>query len=63
VVEAFRVHDTDEQGTEIGQRARLRVDALPARLDRNRAAATDTDIEVQPVLGRSALPGSWSAPS
>ncbi len=55
MVEAFRVQDTDEQGTETGQAARLRVDALPARLDRNRAAATDTDIEVQPVLGRFAL--------
>jgi hypothetical protein len=47
--------DTDEQGTETGQTARLRVDALPARLDRDRAAATDADIEVQSVLGRLAL--------
>src|ERR1039457_5820338 len=55
VVEAFGIQDTDEQGTETGQTGRLRVDALPARLDRNRAPATDTDIEVQPVLGRFAL--------
>src|SRR6266851_5553203 len=55
VVEALRVQDADEQGTEIGQTGRLRVDALPARLDRNRAAATDSDIEVQPVLGRFAV--------
>src|ERR1039457_1625958 len=55
VVEAFRVQDADEQGTEIGQAARLRVDALPAGLDRDRAAAADTDIEVQPVLGRFAI--------
>jgi hypothetical protein len=50
VVEAFRLPDADEQGTEIGQPGGLRVDALPARLDRNRAATTDTDVEVQPVF-------------
>ena len=54
MVEAFGVQDADEQGTQTGQTARLRVDALLARLDRNRAAATDTDIEVQPVLDRFA---------
>lgn len=39
MVEAFGVQDTGELGTETGQTARLRVDALPARLDRDRAAA------------------------
>lgn len=51
VVEAFGVQGTDELGTETGQAARLRADTLPEHLDRNRAAATDTDIEMQPVLG------------
>ena len=55
VVEAFGVRDAGELGTETGQAGRLRIDTLPARLDRNRAAATDTDIEMQPVLGRLAL--------
>src|SRR3977135_1796271 len=55
VVETVGVQDTDELGTEIDQTTRLRVHALPARLDRNRAATTDTDIEVQPVLDCFAL--------
>jgi hypothetical protein len=55
VVEAFGVPGTDEHGAEIGQTARLGVDALPARLDGNRAAAAETDIDVQPVFGRLAL--------
>jgi hypothetical protein len=50
VIEAFGVYDTDEQGAETGQAVRLRVDALPARLDRDRATAAVADIEVQPVL-------------
>ena len=56
MVEAFGVQDTGEPGAEIGQTARLRAGALPARPDRNRAAATDADIEVQPVL-RMSQPG------
>ena len=48
-------HGTDELGTGTGQSGRLRVDALPARPDRDRAAATDTDIEVEPVPGRFAV--------
>src|SRR6266536_3047203 len=55
VVKPFGVQDTGELGTETGQAARLRVGAPPARPDRHRAAAADTDIEVQPVLGRFAL--------
>ena len=60
MVEVLRILDADEQGTEIGQTARLRIDALPARLDRNRAAATDTDIKVQPVLGRLRSGTTWN---
>lgn len=65
MVEAFRVQDTGEQGTETGQTARLRVDALPARLDRNRAAATDTDIDASdtdpPAASRAVIrePIEW----
>src|ERR1039457_7027135 len=55
VIEAFGAQDADEHSTEIGQAARLRVNALPAGLDRDRAAAADADIEVQPVLDRFAL--------
>jgi hypothetical protein len=44
VVEAFPLQDTDERGTEIGQPGRLRVDALPLCVDRNRAATTDTPM-------------------
>jgi hypothetical protein len=45
VVEAFGVQGTGELSTETGQTGRLRIDTLPTRLDQNRAAATDTDIE------------------
>src|SRR5260370_16464689 len=66
VVKAVGVQDADYHATQTGQPARLRVDALPADLDRNRAAAADAEIEVQPVLHRLAVgyhlePDPWPA--
>ncbi len=55
VVEAVRGQDADYRGTESGQAAGLRVDALPADLHRNGAATAYGDIEVEPILDRLAL--------
>ena len=55
VVEAFGIEDSAEPRTEIDKTGRLRVDALLARLDRNRAATARPDIDVPPVLDRLAL--------
>src|SRR6266849_909047 len=55
VVEAFGVQDADYHATQTGQPARLRIHALPAGLDRNRAAAAEAEIEVQPILHQLAV--------
>jgi hypothetical protein len=63
---AVGVQDAHYHATQTGQPARLRVDALPAGLDQNRAAAADAEVEVQPVLHRFAPryhlePDPWPA--
>ena len=48
MVEAFGVQDVDEQGTQTGQTARLRVDALLARLDRCAVASMYGVSDIDP---------------
>src|SRR5438552_1349354 len=52
VVEPFLGQGASDGGTQAGQPAGLRVDSLPASLDRVRPLATGVDVEVQPVLDR-----------
>src|ERR1022692_2776374 len=56
VVQPFRGQGPGGGGAQAGQPAGLRVDSLPASLDRVRPLATGVDVEVQPVLDR---PGIW----
>src|SRR5258708_10209367 len=50
VVEPFLGQCASDGGAQAGQPASLRVDSLPASLDRVRPLATGVDVEVQPVL-------------
>src|SRR6266567_6834151 len=52
VVEPFLGQCASNGGAQAGQPAGLRVDSLPASLDRVRPLATGVDVEVQPVLDR-----------
>ena len=52
VVQPFLRQRTSDGGAQAGQTAGLRVDSLPASLDRVRPLATGVDVEVQPVLDR-----------
>ena len=52
VVQPFLGQCASDGGAQAGQPAGLRVDSLPASLDRVRPLATGVDVEVQPVLDR-----------
>src|SRR5690242_19423498 len=52
VVQAFLGQCARDGGAQTGQPSGLRVDSLPASLDRVRPLATGMDVEVQPVLDR-----------
>src|SRR5947207_7221561 len=50
VVEPFLGQWASDSGAQAGQPAGLRVDSLPARLDRVSPLAAGVDVQVQPVL-------------